>query len=120
MKRITTLAAGLLLAFAAHASGGTPGDEIRPTWEKTSFTVKVNFLPTMRSVALKCAEFGAWGGNARGAVTAARGMPIGCARIIHDENVCEVYVARPEQIDDAKVTVLGHEVLHCILGKYHD
>jgi len=119
MKRITALAAGLLLAFAASASGGSAGDEIRPTWESMSFTVKVNFLP-LKEVAVKCAGLGAWGGNERLALQAIRSRPIGCAAIYRKAGVCEVYVARPERIDDEKVTVLGHEVLHCILGEYHD
>jgi hypothetical protein len=119
MKRITILAAGLLLALSASASGGRADEPVKPTWDKTSFTLRVIFL-SPRATALKCARFGAWGGNERGALEALKSGPVGCARILHDENVCEVYVSRPETVNDAKTGVLGHEVLHCITGKYHD
>ena len=32
---------------------------------------------------------------------------------------CVVYLIHPRAIDDHNVLVLGHEVLHCVLGKYH-
>lgn len=119
MKRIITLAAGLLVALTATASGGSKDDPIKATWEYTEFTVKVTFL-SARATALKCASLGAWGGNERGALEAIKGGPVGCARIHHDTKVCEVFAPRPDSVDDAKTAVLGHEVLHCILGKYHN
>lgn len=32
---------------------------------------------------------------------------------------CHVFTMAPKYVDDQKVTTLGHEVLHCIYGKYH-
>lgn len=37
-----------------------------------------------------------------------------------DDTVCEVYVTKPVKIDDDHTLTLGHEVLHCVLGRYHD
>lgn len=32
---------------------------------------------------------------------------------------CHIYVRRPSNIDDEATLTLGHEILHCIDGKYH-
>ncbi len=32
---------------------------------------------------------------------------------------CDVYVRKPELYTDPRMTILGHEVLHCLLGAYH-
>ena len=32
---------------------------------------------------------------------------------------CHVFTMAPKYVDDQNVTTLGHEVLHCIYGKYH-
>jgi hypothetical protein len=35
---------------------------------------------------------------------------------------CEIYVPndqRPSEVDDAGTLILGHELLHCLLGNYH-
>lgn len=33
---------------------------------------------------------------------------------------CTVYVMRPESVDDERTLTLGHEVLHCFYGNYHE
>jgi hypothetical protein len=35
------------------------------------------------------------------------------------EPECLVVVQRPESVDDLRTLILGHEVLHCLLGGYH-
>lgn len=35
------------------------------------------------------------------------------------EDVCVVYAIRPQDINDEATLVLGHEVLHCLIGVYH-
>lgn len=32
---------------------------------------------------------------------------------------CDIYTVRPSKIDDEAVLTLGHEMLHCVYGKYH-
>lgn len=36
------------------------------------------------------------------------------------EYTCDVYVQRPRNIDDTHTLTLGHEMLHCLIGSYHD
>lgn len=33
---------------------------------------------------------------------------------------CTLYVERPRRVDDQRTRVLGHELLHCLAGRYHD
>ena len=32
---------------------------------------------------------------------------------------CEIHSVRPSRIDDTHTTTLGHELLHCLQGSYH-
>ena len=36
-----------------------------------------------------------------------------------DGYTCELYVVRPERVNDPATATLGHELLHCLLGSYH-
>ena len=36
-----------------------------------------------------------------------------------DGYTCELYVVRPEGVNDPATSTLGHELLHCLLGNYH-
>ena len=39
-----------------------------------------------------------------------------------EKNIClvDLYVVRPQEVDDAKTKTIGHEVLHCVYGPgYH-
>ena len=33
--------------------------------------------------------------------------------------VCLLFVFKPGTVDDTRTTALGHELLHCLLGAYH-
>lgn len=37
-----------------------------------------------------------------------------------DNPNCQVYTLKPESLNGEQFTVLGHEILHCIWGNYHD
>lgn len=32
---------------------------------------------------------------------------------------CEIHTVRPQRVDDRHTLTLGHELLHCIIGTYH-
>lgn len=32
---------------------------------------------------------------------------------------CDIYAVRPKRVDDAATTTLGHELAHCLYGKFH-
>lgn len=110
MRRLWCLLVGLLLA----ACGG--GEPVQPKRELTSFTLRVVML-SRDAAAQACIDLGAWPSDQ--AEAAVKNRHLGCAVMRHDANECTVYVPRPLVIDDEATTVLGHEVLHCALGRYH-
>lgn len=44
----------------------------------------------------------------------------GFAIMSPDDTVCEVFVVKSKRIDDEHTKTLGHEVLHCLYGRYHE
>ena len=63
-------------------------------------------------------------------VAEACGIPVdedeqleGCALFMHRPNGtsdCEVHIVHPSYVDDEETLTLGHEVLHCVYGLYHE
>lgn len=43
----------------------------------------------------------------------------GFAIMSPSDTVCEIFIVRPKNIDDENTLTLGHEVLHCLYGRYH-
>ena len=46
----------------------------------------------------------------------------GYTEVNEEHNIChlDMYVVRPQEVDDEHVTTIGHEVLHCVYGPgYH-
>lgn len=37
-----------------------------------------------------------------------------------EEKVCEIHILEPKYIDDEATLTLGHEMLHCLYGSYHN
>ncbi len=43
----------------------------------------------------------------------------GIAIIYKTSNNCIIFAVEPARLNDKNTTVLGHELLHCIYGEYH-
>lgn len=43
----------------------------------------------------------------------------GITIVYKNSNKCEIFAVKPKQLNDKKVTTLGHELLHCLYGEYH-
>ena len=37
----------------------------------------------------------------------------------YERYTCEIHTLKPRRIDDKATLILGHEMLHCIIGSYH-
>lgn len=37
-----------------------------------------------------------------------------------NDNKCEIIIYRPRRVDDKATLTLGHELMHCLYGDYHD
>lgn len=43
----------------------------------------------------------------------------GITLVYKQSDKCEIFAVKPKELNDKGVTVLGHELLHCIYGEYH-
>jgi hypothetical protein len=101
-----------MLIFAASAFAEE--ELIVPQVRREKVIVVVHWMSQNRVKEI-CSSMGAWGG-----VKPNVSFYIGCNAYHHDTNVCDVYLSDPRNLDDSKTTVLGHEVLHCFIGAYHE
>jgi hypothetical protein len=113
---LVILVVAILLALALGGCSQQEGEKIQPKRQMEEFTLKVVMLHRQQVVDT-CVRLGAW--PAAYAQAAAKNRPVGCAVAIPEEKRCTVYVPRPLFVDDQNTTVLGHEVLHCVIGPYH-
>lgn len=37
-----------------------------------------------------------------------------------NDNKCEIIIYKPKRVDDEATLTLGHELMHCLYGDYHD
>ena len=110
---MTRAIAGLILLILL---GCVQGEKVTPTREMESFTLHVVMLEP-DEVVQTCIRLGAWPADEANA--AAKHRHLGCAVARLDAKECTVYSPRPVTVDDQSTTVLGHEVLHCAFGRYH-
>ena len=113
----------LLVALALLAAPAR-SDPIQPTLELTSMRVEVTWVNNASELAHLRRQYERPVGNSRSragiavGVDQLRGFSVLGKR--NGEYVCFVYIYRPVILDDDRTRVLGHEMLHCLLGEYHE
>lgn len=113
MKAVIAALAALTCASAAHGQAVAPA-----AVDRTSVTVTVRWYESKPAVVAACKRLGAW--PALPPEQVMRHPAPGCAEVRHDAPTCTVHALRPKRLDDARTATLGHEVLHCLWGNYHD
>ncbi|WP_407305623.1 hypothetical protein [Acinetobacter sp.] len=104
MKFLKFVVSFLLVALAACDSGVEP---IKPTRDTKDFTVRLNIV-SPNEITEVCTKLGT--------VYEANG----CNAFHIPENFCDIYVMMPDSVDDQKkMAILGHELMHCRYGAYH-
>ena len=108
-----------ILILAALASAAT-AESVIPTRElETSITLRVHFQSQKRTVQ-KCNDLGAWSEKLSEKASRSGSEAIGCARMDTVDKVCDVYAVDISDTDQTdRLATLGHEVLHCLVGRYH-
>jgi hypothetical protein len=97
---------------------------VRPTLELTSVRVEVLWVGSASELARIRQQYEEPAGDIRsrtgigGGLDRTRGFSVLGKR--DGEHVCLVYVYRPTRVDDDHTLALGHEMLHCLLGAYHE
>jgi hypothetical protein len=97
-----------LIGSQAHAA-----EPIIPTRDNPEFTLRIIF-DTPANIRRECVKLGAWGTSIKPR------SEVGCTAFNLDTKVCTVYSPTPRELDDNPTAILGHEVLHCMSGRYHE
>jgi hypothetical protein len=112
MKTATFFA--MLAAFASCADA----QPIRQQRMDDKFSVELRMLPK-NEVVETCRSFGMWSNLTVEQVR--RSDNVGCNVYYLDRKHCVIYAAMPRNMGDLiRFEVLGHELLHCAIGNYHD
>jgi hypothetical protein len=119
MSRTLQLA---LLACALQARPLLGGELIKPTLDVNDMRVVVSYVSTGELVNLQ-AKYGGVGIDHREIRQDYRhGFSILKTNRETGARTCEIYLPnakRAAEVDDASTLILGHELLHCMLGDYH-
>jgi hypothetical protein len=82
------------------------------------FYVELRMLPK-DEVVDTCRSFGLWSNLTVDQVR--RSDNVGCNVYHVERKHCVIYAAMPRHMGDLiRFEVLGHELLHCAIGNYHD
>lgn len=111
MKIQALVAAAVAFAgsFAAVAS-----ERIRPTMSFDSFRLEVTWIETREELSEIVKRYGAdpW--------SAAYANGFSVLVKVDGELVCRLFVKAPQRVDDDRTLTLGHELMHCLAGAYHE
>ena len=118
MRRTLQFAA-LVYALSARATLG--GELITPTIDAKDMRVVVSYVSTGDLVKLQ-REYGAHIDLREIRQDYRHGFSILKTNRETGARSCEIYLPntkRPREVDDEGTLILGHELLHCLLGDYH-
>ena len=104
----------IVLAVLRGCLQTAESEEIVPEWDVTTVTFTVHWYESRMALqyALKVKGNCRNCGNTRG---------ISLCKPQDDGTVhCTIMAVRPVKVDDKHTKILGHEVLHGLLGRYHE
>jgi hypothetical protein len=111
-----------LLTYAFYAWPVLGAELIRPTLEVNDMRVIVAYVSVAELVSLQ-AKYGNVEIDRRDIRQDHRtGFSILRTNRQTGARTCEIYLPdakRPKEVDDEATLILGHELLHCMLGDYH-
>ena len=114
---------GLFLGLALLSTPAHP-QPVRATLGLASVRLEVVWVQSASELARIRQQYERPAGDIRsrtgigGGLDRTRGFTVLGKR--NGEQVCLVYVYRPVRVDDDHTLAVGHEVLHCVLGEYHE
>ena len=111
MKIPALLTAALLLAGPCE-TGASEG--IEPTISFNSFRLEVTWIESRKELSEIVTRYGA------GAWSAAYADGFSVLVKVDGELVCRLFVRAPQRVDDDRTLTLGHELMHCLAGAYHE
>lgn len=123
---IAVLAAAVLLSVVSCEPN--QGEPVVPVFDRTEvpMVVTVHLYDSVAAVTRAYRQH--HGIPARTAIPSIQGfavwpqwrLPDGTWVQHNDQLECEIHSVRPTRVDDNATVTLGHELLHCVYGNYHD
>jgi hypothetical protein len=104
---------------AGHVQGG---ERLKPTLDLNDMRVVVSYVSALELADLQ-RQYGARVDLRDIRQGHRHGFSILKTNRTSGARTCEIYLPedkRPQQLDDEGTLVLGHELLHCMLGNYHN
>ena len=116
----TKITYSLVAALLIACSPGDMSEPVKATRPmEPKVTLQVHFAPQDLTIR-KCNEIHAWPDAISESMTKTGSEAIGCAAMNIDTKVCDVYVPNITSTGQTdRFATLGHETLHCFIGKYH-
>lgn len=98
------------IAALSALGGATDGFEFkRKEWESPVLTVKVELYDNMKDLkAAAASKAGHWYGNAK----------VYAWSTVRADGKCTIHIIDPERV--YKPEYIGHEIMHCWAGRFHD
>lgn len=112
MKWKLLLAALLLFAGASELDAA---ERVSATLDLTNVTVEVYWMQSEEAIADVRASY-----EGDFMLDRAAGFSVLKRNLETGELTCAIYVLKPRMVNDRRTTALGHELLHCLAGAYHD
>jgi hypothetical protein len=110
-----------VLACALQAEPSFADELVKPTFDVKDVRVVVTYVSTGELVNLQD-KHGAHIDRREIRQDYRHGFSILKTNRATGARTCEIYlpsVKRPREVDDEATLILGHELLHCMLGDYH-
>jgi hypothetical protein len=110
----------VIAVFALLSAQALADERVSPTLDLSAVRVEVTWVADRYELARIRTRFE--GPRDIRAATSIDARDVGGFFVLGKRNgepVCLLFVFKPVNIDDGATTALGHEVLHCLLGSYH-
>lgn len=108
---------GMLLVLGVLCVGACANEPVVATKAPLlEFKVRLHF-GTQQQTLDRCNALHVWGETV---YEAPRGHVLGCNVFNETTSTQDIYTVEPTRRDDAATLTLGHELLHAVLGQYHD
>lgn len=97
----------LIFGFLAGCNSTSTVEPIKPTRDIKDFSVRLNIVGAA-DITKACNGLGTeYNAN-------------GCNAFHSPQNFCDIYVVMPDAVsDDKRMQIIGHELMHCRYGAYH-
>lgn len=113
--RAYTAGAAIVVSVAlAVACCAAKAEGIHPDANRTNVQIEMHWGSRTQTIT-RCSQLGAWGPG----VTPHIHSIADCNAFDTQTGICHIYAVMPEALNDEATTQLGHEVAHCLLGRYH-